>query len=73
MLRLECEVNGRRVARSCEDGAEAVSLAVELLDGCAIEELRLIRVLRSLETAVRCGDTTWGWSATEFALTLTST
>lgn len=72
MLRLECEVNGKRVARTCEDEDEAVSMAVELLDGCAIEELRLIRVLRSLEAAARCGNT-WGWSATEFALTLTYT
>lgn len=69
MLRLEGSVNGRRVARTCETPDAATTTAAVLLDGCAINELRLMRILTSLYGAALDGRT-WGWSAPEFSLTL---
>jgi hypothetical protein len=69
MLRLEGEVNGRKVVRDCETAESATWTAAVLLDVCAINELRLGMILRSLHTAALAGRT-WGWSAMEFALTL---
>jgi hypothetical protein len=69
VLRLEGSVNGRRVARDCETADSVTTAAAVLLDACAINELRLLRVLRSLHLAALHGRT-WGWSAAEFALTL---
>ena len=69
MLRLEGSVNGRRVARTCETADSVTTTAAVLLDACAINEPRLMRILRSLHLAALDGRT-WGWSAAEFALTL---
>jgi hypothetical protein len=69
MLRLEGNVNGRRVARTCESADSAVTEAAIALDACAINELRLLRILKSLHLAALDGRA-WGWSAAEFALTL---
>ena len=69
MLRLEGEVNGRRVARSCDTADSVTTAAAVLLDACAINELRLLRILKALHLAALDGRT-WGWSAAEFALTL---
>lgn len=69
MLRLEGQVNGRRVTRSCDTADSVTTAAAVLLDACAIHELRLLRILKSLHSAA-LGGRTWGWSAAEFALTL---
>lgn len=69
MLRLEGQVNGRRVTRTCKTADSVTTTAAVLLDGCAINELRLMRILRSLYGAALDGRT-WGWSATEFSLTM---
>lgn len=71
MLRLEGSVNGRRVARDCETADSAAATAAVLLYECAINELRLLRILKSLHRAALDGRT-WGWSATEFSLSLHS-
>ena len=47
----------------------AVTEAAITLHACAINELRLLRILKSLHLAALDGRT-WGWSAAEFALTL---
>lgn len=69
MLRLEGHVAGRRVARDCDSADAAAWTAAVLLDRCAIHELRMLRILKSLHVAALDGRT-WGWSAAEFALTL---
>jgi hypothetical protein len=69
MLRLEGTVNGRRIVRDCDSPDEATTETALVLDGCAIHELRLMQILTSIYTAARDGRT-WGWSGTEFALTL---
>lgn len=69
MLRLEGNVNGRRIMRTCESPDEVTTEAAIALDKCPINELRLMRVLKSLHAAA-CDGRTWGWSAAEFALTL---
>ena len=69
MLWLEGYVNGRRVARSCDTADSVTNAAAILLDACALNELRLLRILKSLHLAALNGRT-WGWSASEFALTL---
>ena len=69
MLRLEGSVNGLRVARNCETADSVTATAAVLLDACAINELRLLRILESLHLAALDGRT-WGWSATEFSLSL---
>jgi hypothetical protein len=71
VLRLEGNVNGRRVTRSCESADSVTTAAAVLLDACAINELRLMRILKSLHLAALDGRT-WGWSATEFTLSLHS-
>jgi hypothetical protein len=57
------------VVRTCETADSVTTTAAVLLDVCAINELRLMRILKSLHLAALSGRT-WGWSATEFALTL---
>jgi hypothetical protein len=69
MLRLEGSVNGRRVTRTCESAESVARTAAALLDACAISELRLMRILKSLHLAALDGRS-WGWSATEFTLSL---
>lgn len=69
MLRLEGQINGRKVVRDCPTAESATWTAAVLLDTCRINELRLGRILRTLHSAARDGRT-WGWSAEEFALTL---
>jgi hypothetical protein len=69
VLKLEGSVNGRHVTRNCETAVSATSAAAVLLDACAINEHRLIRILKSLHLAALNGRT-WGWSATEFTLSL---
>jgi len=69
MLRLEGNVNGRRVVRTCDTADSVIVIAAMLLDACAISDLRLLRILTSLHLAALHGRT-WGWSAAEFALTL---
>jgi hypothetical protein len=69
MLRLEGSVNGRRVTRNCETADSVTTAAAVLLDACAINELRLLRILKSLHLAA-LGGRTWGWSAAEFTLSL---
>lgn len=68
-LRLEGVVNGRKVARTVNDPIELLDLAVTLLDGCALREERLMRILASLQVAAH-GSRSWGWSAEEFELTM---
>lgn len=69
MLRLEGEINGRKVVRDCDTAESVTWTAAVLLDVCAIHELRLGMILRSLHSAA-LDSRTWGWSAMEFALTL---
>lgn len=69
MLTLEGNVNGRRVVRTAESPDEVTTEAAMLLDACAINELRLLQILKTLHSAA-CDGCTWGWSATEFVLTL---
>jgi len=69
VLRLEGQVTGRRVARSCDTADSVTIAAAVLLDACAINELRLLRILKSLHLAALDGRT-WGWSAAEFTLSL---
>lgn len=69
MLKLEGNVNGRRVSRLCESADEAVTEAAMLLDTCVINELRLMQILKSLHAAASDG-LTWGWSSPNFALSL---
>lgn len=69
MLRLEGEINGRKVVRDCDTAESVTWTAAVLLDVCAIHELRLGMILHSLHSAALDGRT-WGWSAMEFALTL---
>lgn len=69
MLRLEGEINGRRVVRDCETAESVTWTAAVLLDVCQINELRLGIILKSLHSAALDGRT-WGWSAQEFTLSL---
>jgi len=69
VLRLEGSVNGRRVARNCDTADSVTTVAAVLLDACAINELRRMRILKSLHLAALDGRT-WGWSAMEFELSL---
>lgn len=62
-------MNGRRVTRTCATADSVTTAAALLLDKCAIHELRLLRILKSLHVAALDGRT-WGWSATEFSLTM---
>lgn len=69
MLRLEGQVNGRRVTRNCKTADSVTWTAAALLDACALHELRLMRILKSLHLAALDGRT-WGWSADEFSLSM---
>lgn len=69
MLMLEGQVNGRRVARDCETADAVAWAAAVLLDACAIHELRLLMILKSLHSAALDGRT-WGWSGVDFVLSL---
>lgn len=69
MLQLEGHVNGRRVARTCATADSVTTAAAILLDACSINELRLLRILKTLHLAALDGRS-WGWSAAEFSLTL---
>lgn len=69
MLLLEGHVGGRRVTRDCDTADSVTTAAATLLDECAISELRLLVILKSLYSAA-AASRTWGWSSAEFALTL---
>jgi hypothetical protein len=69
VLKLEGQVGGRRVTRTCESADAVTTAAARLLDGCGMHELRMLRILKTLHTAAIDGRT-WGWSAAEFALTM---
>jgi hypothetical protein len=69
VLRLEGDVNGRHVTRTCDTAESVIAEAARLLGTCTLNELRLLRILKSLHTAAREGRS-WGWSAAEFTLTM---